>query len=118
MCIMAIHPGQRTATMLQACLHNQSTVQTDLEMLAHVLAHREVSPEVLELLEHARSIVGMAYAQLADTWDAALADQVLGTEPHTHDDPVLVGAERAAVDRAAEHAAALDRREARKDETR
>lgn len=54
MCIMEIHPGQHACTMVQALLHNSSTVVNDMNMLIPLMdARGELS--LVEKVEEVRN---------------------------------------------------------------
>jgi hypothetical protein len=106
MCIMEIHEGQHSTTLVQAMAHNASTQDRDLDMLIKVLVARGER-------EHATMVIGAqrhihaAYALLLGEYGDMVAESVQdgAGHVHTHDH----GGERSLVE-VAHHDAGLARR--------
>lgn len=108
MCIMEIHEHASAATMTQACAHNLSTVDRDIDMVKKVLTARG-QHEAVRTFEHAQQYAHHAYADLLELFGEEAAT-IVPAEIHSHDH---AGNERSLVE-------VIDSatRQARKDETR
>jgi hypothetical protein len=65
MCIMEVRAGQRASTIAQACAHNTTTVERDLDMFVHLLDHRG-EEETARALRRAGENLQRAYADLVE----------------------------------------------------
>lgn len=83
MCIMEIHKGQMTSTMVQAMAHNASTLDRDLDMLESVLAHRG-DEATLHRVIGAHSQIASAYQVLLSAYGQAIGDQEVDDRGHVH----------------------------------
>lgn len=63
MCVMEVRPGQHSSTISQACAHNVSTVDRDLDMFEKVLEARGET-EVLEGIRKLHSDLHDCYTGL------------------------------------------------------
>jgi hypothetical protein len=116
---MSVREGQRASTIAQACAHNTSTIDRDLDMLEPLLAKRGD----LECLAH----VKVAHEHLHDAYEALLAaytHELSGTVPE-QDSHEIIGHEHHATPeeieaaiKAGEQEADIDARRARRFETR
>lgn len=106
MCIMEIHEGQQSTTLVQAMAHNASTQDRDLDMLIKVLSARG-RQDMADSVEHAQRHIHAAYATLLESYGEMVAEHVQDDagHVHTHDH----GDERSLV-AVAHHAAGLARR--------
>lgn len=109
MCIMEVHNGQRTATMVQACAHNTSTVDRDLDMLIKLMENR--GAVTLGAVQQAQSKIHEGYAVLLDVFGEEIARTVADSEGHVHDHDH--GNERSLVEQAHHDAQAARRFETR-----
>jgi hypothetical protein len=109
MCIMEIHAGAHTVTMVQAMAHNAATWDGDANMLAEVLKARG-EYETLRTLQHAQDYVHHAYTDLLSLYGEEVAALASGADGHVHAAP---GEERTF-----EEVVDASTRAARKDETR
>lgn len=109
MCIMEVHAGQLTGTMVQACAHNCSTVDRDLDMLIRLMESR--GAVTLSSVTQAQELIHTGYAILLDVFGEETASISADVAGHVHDHDH--GNERSFVEQA-HHDAGL----ARKYETR
>ena len=96
MCIMEVRPGQRSSTIAQACAHNLSTVDRDLDMFRPLLAARGET-ELLALVNDAAEHMHAAYAQLLAVFVDEITTEVRVHGDHDHGDHNH-GTEREATD--------------------
>lgn len=85
MCIMEIHPGQLASTMVQACAHNISTVDRDIDMFKGVLAARGRT-ELLQNVEDAHAVISVAYEKLLQCFADEVQREVAVHGEHAHPD--------------------------------
>lgn len=83
MCVMEVRIGQRSSTIAQACAHNVSTVERDLDMYEKLLLARGETT-VLAAIRGAHVQLRSAYAQLLDAYGTEVAVAV--RDHHDHDD--------------------------------
>lgn len=106
MCEMEVRPGQRSSTIAQACSHNVSTVDRDLDMFEHVLAARGET----RALEEIRAIhvdLAKCYERLLRVFGGEVRHEV---EAWNHAIPGENGNERRSLIEQAHHDAELARR--------
>lgn len=142
MCIMEVREGQRSSTIAQACAHNVSTVERDMDMFEALLTKRaehsgsQDDVTCLERVQDAHKLLRSAYATLLNAYAAELsgvhpatdtpldasetsAERVIAHEhavpqDHEHASESMLNAAIAAGVRRADH----DARDGRKYETR
>ena len=108
MCIMEVHEHASSATMTQACAHNLSTVDRDIDMIKKVLTARG-QHEAVRTFEHAQQYAHHAYADLLELFGEQAAT-VVPAEIHSH--------HRDCSERTLEEVIEAATKQARKDETR
>lgn len=89
MCIMEVRSGQRSSTIAQACAHNTSTVERDLDMFKPLLEARGESDALAEI-EAAQRELQSAYTRLM----VAFADEITRDVAAGHEADAVIGAER------------------------
>ncbi len=79
MCIMEVRAGQRSSTIAQACAHNTTTVERDVDMFCGILnARGDLERE--KQLRAAQAELQRAYAGLLNLFTEFVADE----ETHVH----------------------------------
>ena len=93
MCVMTVHKGQQTHTMIQACAHNVHTVLGDMDLLTELAKSRDV-PEADQMsMGLTYAALQVAYESLLAIYGEAVARAVKSGE-HQHDNAAPVGNER------------------------
>lgn len=92
MCIMEVREGQHTATIMQACCHNASTLDRDLEMYVS-LTRKRGDDAARKAAAEAQQMVHRAYEILLAGFEAEVLTEVRDL-PHSH------GEERAVIEAA------------------
>jgi hypothetical protein len=108
MCIMEVRPGQRSDTIAQACAHNTSTIERDLDMFEELLKARRDSL-TLSQVEYAHDHLRKAYASLLAVFGIEVGKVVEDPEGHVHEHDGEHGSERTLIG-VAHHDAGLARR--------
>lgn len=97
MCIMQVRPGQHTATIAQACAHNASTIDRDLEMFKALIVARGQTAELAKL-DKAMAHIHAGYEALYTIF----ADEIMAeVQNGDHDHDAEHGSER--IERHADH---------------
>jgi hypothetical protein len=111
MCVMSVRVGQRSSTIAQACAHNTSTIERDVDMFYKLLRARGEHGRADSLLV-AQSQLKRAYANLLELFGEFVSDEEVSTpalkHPHV-DDGHPLGHERSLVEQA-HHDAQVSRR--------
>lgn len=84
MCIMEVHSGQRTATMLQAMAHNASTIDRDIDLLIATIEHRHGAATLLGSVRRDQELIHRAYAGLLELYGETVATEVADPDGHVH----------------------------------
>lgn len=90
MCIMEVRPGQHSVTIAQACAHNVSTVDRDMDMFRKLLVARGDTMGVAKL-DTAQHYARIAYESLLAMYGDELADYVQAGHDHPQE---ITGNER------------------------
>lgn len=116
MCIMEVRPGQHSSTIAQACAHNLSTIDRDLDMFVAVLSARGDVNGRKQML-HVQDLIHHAYADALSAFEDEVALEVAHWHHHDDEEPHTHGNERdvtdpetiAALNEYAHHVASLAR---------
>lgn len=76
MCIMEVREDQPTSIVAQACAHNVSTIERDLDMFERMLEARGVRAAITEHVYRAHESLRTAYSALLNAYSVAVADNV------------------------------------------
>lgn len=87
---MEVRPGQHSVTIAQACAHNVSTVDRDMDMFRKLLVARGDTMGVARL-DTAQHYTRIAYESLLAMYGDELADFVQSGHDHPHE---ITGNER------------------------
>lgn len=85
MCIMEVRTGQRTGTIVQACTHNLSTVERDLDMLEPLLEARGENVELAQV-RLAHESLRTAYGYLLTAYAREVDREVQMGHAHPHEE--------------------------------
>ena len=83
MCIMEIHEGQHSTTLVQAMAHNARTQDGDLDMLIPLLIARG-RQDMADSVKHAQRHIRAAYATLLENYGEMVAETVQDSDGHVH----------------------------------
>ncbi|MGH7487136.1 MAG: hypothetical protein ACREMY_16265 [bacterium] len=86
---MEVRPGQHRSTIAQACAHNISTIERDMDMFEALLRAEDAGRDVMEDVTVAHAALKVAYDKLLGCFEAELTHDVLSgryaSEAHGHE---------------------------------
>lgn len=85
MCIMEVRAGQRSSTIAQACAHNATTVERDLDMFCELLERRGDTDRLVTVRAAQRELQA-AYAGLLTIFGEFVAEEETEHGQHHHHD--------------------------------